>query len=213
MNPISWDVSCRSNKHIKLNVSIGHFATSHSHIDHYMGFTEMRTDCHQAMLCAQELAKFYTHSKPIDTIICLEYTQVIGSYVATILTEPGSRGVNERHRISVITPESNSSGQLVFSGDVQYLVQNKSVLVLISTVSTGRSLERALECIAYYGGHLVGVAALFSAVDSAAGVPIQKLFSPEDVPDYHSYQSSECPYCKKGRKLDGLVNAAGYTRI
>ena len=213
MNPISWDVSCRSNKKIKLNVTIGHFATSHSHIDHYMGFTDMRTNCHSAMLCAQELAKFYTHSKPIDTIICLEYTQVIGSYVATILTEPGSRGVNERHNISVITPESNSSGQLVFSGDVQYLVQNKSVLVLISTISTGRSLERALECIAYYGGHLVGVAALFSAVERIADTDIHALFSPEDVPDYHSYQSSECPYCKKGRKLDGLVNAAGYTRI
>ena len=92
-------------------------------------------------------------------------------------------------------------------------MQNKAVLVLISTVSTGRSLNRALECITYYGGHLVGVAALFSAVDEAAGVKINSLFSPDDVPDYHSYQSSECPYCKKGRKLDGLVNAAGYTRI
>ena len=213
MNSNTWEVSCKSNKNIKLSVSIGHFATSHSHIDHYMGFTDMRTNCHMAKLCARELAKFYSHSKPVDTIICLEYTQVIGSYVADILTEPGSRGVNERHRIFVITPESNSSGQLVFSGDVQNLVANKSVLVLISTVSTGRSLERALECIAYYGGHLVGVAALFSAVDDMAGVPIHKLFSPDDVPDYHSYQSSECPYCKRGRKLDGLVNAAGYTKI
>ncbi|MBQ1818015.1 MAG: orotate phosphoribosyltransferase [Clostridia bacterium] len=213
MNSNTWEVSCKSNKNIKLSVSIGHFATSHSHIDHYMGFTDMRTNCHMAKLCARELAKFYSHSKPVDTIICLEYTQVIGSYVADILTEPGSRGVNERHRIYVITPESNSSGQLVFSGDVQNLVANKSVLVLISTVSTGRSLERALECIAYYGGHLVGVAALFSAVDDMAGVPIHKLFSPDDVPDYHSYQSSECPYCKRGRKLDGLVNAAGYTKI
>ncbi|MBO4384503.1 MAG: orotate phosphoribosyltransferase [Clostridia bacterium] len=213
MNPTTWDVSCKSNKNIKLNISIGHFATSHSHIDHYMGLTEMRTNCHAAMLCARELAKFYTLTKPIDTIICLEYTQVIGSYVATLLTEPGSRGVNERHQINVITPESNSSGQLVFSGDVQDLVQNRSVLVLISTVSTGRSLERALECITYYGGHLVGVAALFSAVEKAVGVEIHSLFSPADVPEYHSYQSSECPYCKKGRKLDGLVNAAGLTRI
>lgn len=213
MNPNTWDVSSKSNKNIKLNISIGHFATSHSHIDHYMGLTNMRTNCHQAMLCARELAKFYTHAKPVDTIICLEYTQVIGSYVASILTEPGSRGVNDRHQIAVITPETNSSGQLVFSGDVQYLVQNKSILVLISTVSTGRSLERALECIAYYGGHLVGVAALFSAVEESAGVPIHALFSPEDVPDYHSYHSSECPMCKKGRKLDGLVNAAGLTRI
>lgn len=213
MNSNTWEVSCKSNKNIKLSVSIGHFATSHSHIDHYMGFTDMRTNCHMAKLCARELAKFYSHSKPVDTIICLEYTQVIGSYVADILTEPGSRGVNERHRIYVITPESNSSGQLVFSGDIQSLVANRSILVLISTISTGRSLERALECINYYGGHLVGVAALFSAVDEMAGVEIHKLFSPDDVPDYHSYQSSECPYCKRGRKLDGLVNAAGYTRI
>ena len=213
MNANSWEVSCKSNRKIKLNVSIGHFATSHSHIDHYMGFTDMRTNCHMAKLCAQEISKFYSHSKPVDTIICLEYTQVIGSYVAEILTEPGSRGVNERHQIYVITPESNSSGQLVFSGDIQSLVANRSILVLISTVSTGRSLERALECINYYGGHLVGVAALFSAVKEASGCEIHTLFSPDDVPDYHSYSSNECPYCKRGRKLDGLVNAAGYTRI
>ncbi len=213
MNPTTWDVSCKMNKRIKLSVSRGHFATSHAHVDHYMSFTDLRTNHRTAQLAADELAKFYTHTTPVDTIICLESTQVIGSYIAHLLASSGNRGINENHDISVITPESNSSGQLVFTSDVQPLVQDRSVLVLISTISTGRSLIRALECISYYGGHLVGIAALFSALGSAFGVPIHTLFSPDDVPDYHSYQSTECPFCQRGRKLDGLVTVSGYTKI
>lgn len=213
MNPNSWDVSCKYNKEIKLNVSRGHFATSHAHVDHYMSLTGIRTHQHMARLSAQELAKYYMMTAPVDTIICLEYTQVIGSYLAMELAQSGNRSINENRDICVITPEINSNSQLVFTSDIQYLVQDKRILVLISTISTGRSLNRALECISYYGGQLVGVAALFSAVKSAAGVPIHSLFSPDDVPDYHSYQSSECPLCQRGRKLDGLVTMSGYTRI
>lgn len=213
MNPNSWDVSCKYNKEIKLNVSRGHFATSHAHVDHYMSLTGIRTHQHMARLSAQELAKYYMMTAPVDTIICLEYTQVIGSYLAMELAQSGNRSINENRDICVITPEINSNSQLVFTSDLQYLVQDKRILVLISTISTGRSLNRALECISYYGGQLVGVAALFSAVKSAAGVPIHSLFSPDDVPDYHSYQSSECPLCQRGRKLDGLVTMSGYTRI
>ena len=213
MNPNSWDVSCKSNKRIKLTVSRGHFATSHAHVDHYMSFTDLRTNHRTAQLAAEELSKFYCYNTSVDTIICLESTQVIGSYMAQLLAASGNRNINSNRDISVITPESNSSGQLVFTSDVQPLVQDRSVLVLISTISTGRSLNRALECISYYGGHLVGIAALFSAVGSAFGMPIHALFSPDDVPDYHSYQSSECPFCQRGRKLDGLVTVSGYTKI
>lgn len=213
MNPNSWDVRCKYNKEIKLNVSRGHFATSHAHVDHYMSLTGIRTHQHMARLSAQELAKYYMMTAPVDTIICLEYTQVIGSYLAMELAQSGNRSINENRDICVITPEINSNSQLVFTSEIQYLVQDKRILVLISTISTGRSLNRALECISYYGGQLVGVAALFSAVKSAAGVPIHSLFSPDDVPDYHSYQSSECPLCQRGRKLDGLVTMSGYTRI
>ncbi len=213
MNPNSWEVSCRYNKDIKLTVSRGHFATSHAHVDHYMSLTAIRTHHKMAKLSAQELAKNYMTSSPVDTIICLELTQTIGAFLAMELAQSGNRSVNENHDICVVTPEINSNSQLMFSSDVQALIQDKNILVLISTVSTGRSLNRALECITYYGGHLVGVAALFSAVEESAGIVIRSLFTPDDVPDYHSYQSNECPLCQRGRKLDGLVTMSGYTRI
>lgn len=213
MNLTGWEVNCRDNKQIKLVVFNGHFATSQAHVDHYMSFTNMRTNHRVARLAAVELAKPFMNSAPVDTIVCLEYTQVIGSFLAQELSMRGTRGINENSDIAIITPDINSNSQLVFSNELQGLVRDKRILVLLSSVSTGRSLNRALECIAYYGGHLTGIASLFSAVYSVGNVRINSLFSPKDVPNYHSYQSVECPYCKAGRKLDGFISISGYTRI
>lgn len=202
----------RGNKNIKLTIHQGHFATSHAHVDHYMSMTDIRTDCKMAFEAARELAKAY-YLTPIDTIVCLEFTQIIGAFIAYDLTSAGSRGINRGAEIRLVTPQINSNSQLVFNSDVQSRITNKRVLMLLSTISTGRSLARAAECITYYGGHLVGIASIFSALNSSGGLPISRIFCPDDLGEYHSYNSNECPLCQKGRKLDGMVDIGGYTRI
>ena len=204
-------VPAKSNRHIKLTIYPGHFATSHAHVDNYISMTEVRTSSFMAAETAEELAKFFKYIQ-IDTIICLEYTQNIGAMLARELSGT-RREVNSGNDIHVITPTINSNNQLTFTSDTQPFVTNRNVLILISTISTGRSLSRAQECVGYYGGMLKGIGAIFSAIDESNGVPVHHIFSPEDLGSYHSFRSDECPHCRSGRKLDGFITTSGYTEL
>jgi orotate phosphoribosyltransferase len=70
-----------------------------------------------------------------------------------------------------------------------------------------------MEAIGYYGGRIAGVAAIYRAVDQIAGYPVHSIYSIDDIPDYESYDYRERPYCKKGVKLDALVNSFGYSAL
>lgn len=207
------EISCRRNRQIKLNYFPGHFATSHSHIDYYINLNTVRMNSAMAKLCAEEFANGKLYNTPIDTIVCLESTVMVGAFVAEALTQGGSRGINAGKSITVLSPEISTDNQLVFNDELQQHVQDKRILILLSSVTTGRSLNRAVECLKYYGGILVAVASLFSAIEAMGDMPVQRLFSEADFPEYHSYSSSECPMCKNGRKLDGFVMATGYRRL
>ena len=37
--------------------------------------------------------------------------------------------------------------------------------------------------------------------------------NPNDLPDYESYDSHACPWCKAGQKIDALVNSFGYSSL
>jgi orotate phosphoribosyltransferase len=50
-------------------------------------------------------------------------------------------------------------------------------------------------------------------VDQVEGYPVRSIYSVDDLPDYESYDYRECPYCKRGRKLDALVNSFGFSAI
>ena len=115
--------------------------------------------------------------------------------------------------IHVVTPEINSNNQLTFNSELQKYITGKNIALLMSTVSTGRSLARAGECIEYYGGKLVGIASIFSAVETSGDFPIHTIFKKGDLAAYNHYTSNECPLCQRGRKLDGLINAGGCTKL
>ncbi len=204
-------VPAKGNRRIKLTIYPGHFATSHAHVDNYISMTEVRTSSVMASETADELSKVFKYMQ-VDTIICLEYTQNIGALLAKELSD-GRREINSGRDIHVITPSINSNNQLTFTSDTQPFVTDRNVLILLSTISTGRSLARAQECVGYYGGKLVGIGAIFSAIDESDGVPVHSIFKPEDLGSYNSYRSDECPFCKAGRKLDGFITTGGYTEL
>ena len=43
--------------------------------------------------------------------------------------------------------------------------------------------------------------------------PVLALFGKNQIPDYMSADYRECPLCKAGEKLDGLVNAFGISML
>ncbi|MBQ2545037.1 MAG: orotate phosphoribosyltransferase [Clostridia bacterium] len=204
-------VPAKGNRHIKLNIYPGHYATSHAHVDNYFSMADIRTNCAMAEEAAREIAKQFRYT-PVDTVISLEYTQIISAFVAKELSSSG-RDINSGADIHVVTPQINSNNQLMFPSDMQPFVTDKNVLLILSTVSTGRSLARAAECVRYYGGKLAGIGAIFSAIEESGGMPIQSIFHRSDLAAYNSWRSDECPMCKAGRKIDGLVTTGGYTKI
>jgi len=93
------------------------------------------------------------------------------------------------------------------------MIQDKHVLILMASVTTGFTATRSMEAIGYYGGNIAGIAAIYRAVDEIAGHKVQSIYSIKDLPDYESYDYRDCPYCKKGRKLDALVNSFGFSAL
>ena len=196
-----------------LRYARGHFATNHSHINYYIDITYQKTRLSEAKDSARELVAHFINNTPVDTILCLDGTAVLGTCVAEELTKSGFRTINQHQTIYVVEPEYNANSQIMFRENIQPMIQNKHVLVLMASVTTGFTAKRSVEAIGYYGGKVAGVAAIYRAVDEVAGYPVRSVYSVEDLPDYASFDYRDCPYCKQGKKIDALVNSFGYSAL
>ena len=196
-----------------LRVAKGHFATSHSHINYFIDVTIQKTRLSEARAVAQELVSYYTHTTVVDTILCLDGTEVIGSCMASELTRDGYTNMNAHQTIYVVTPEHTTGSQLLFRENTAPMIAGKHVLILAASVTTGYTAQAAVEAVNYYGGQVVGISSIFSTVDECAGYPVRSIFDPKDLGDYQSFESRECPWCKAGQKIDALVNSFGYSSL
>ena len=196
-----------------LRIARGHFATNHSHINYYIDITYNKTRLSEARATAYELVSHFINDTPVDTILCLDGTAVLGTCVAEELTKSGFCTINQHQTIYVVEPEYNANSQIIFRDNIKPMIQNKTVLILMASVTTGFTAKRSIEAIHYYGGHVAGVAAVYSAVDEISGYPVRSVYSVADIPDYESYDYHDCPYCKQGKKIDALVNSFGYSAL
>ena len=118
--------------------------------------------------------------------------------------------MNAHQTIYVVTPEHTSGSQLIFRDNIAPMIVGKHVLVLAASLTTGYTARSAIEAIRYYSGVPVGVSAIFSAIDECEGFPVKSVFTVKEyLPDYVSCSSHNCPMCKAGEKLTGLVNSHG----
>ena len=198
---------------VPLRIARGHFATNHSHINYYIDITYQKTRLSEAKDSARELVANFINDTPVDTILCLDGTAVLGTCVAEELTKTGFRTINQHQTIYVLEPEYNANSQIIFRDNIKPMIEGKTVLILMASVSTGFTAHKAMEAIGYYGGRVAGVAAIYRAVDEIAGYPVHSIYSIADIPDYESYDYRDCPYCKKGMKIDALVNSFGYSAL
>lgn len=196
---------------VPLRIARGHFATNHSHINYYIDISYQKTRLSEAKDVAKQLAPHYNNI-PVDTILCLDGTAVIGTCLAEELVGT-RRSVNSNGAICVLEPEYNANSQIIFRDNAQPLIRNKHVLILMASVTTGFTANRSIEAIGYYGGTVVGVTSLYSAVHEAAGMVVHSVYDVNDLPDYKSYDYRDCPFCKQGRRLDALVNSFGYSSL
>ena len=165
-------IRSRLNPKLEVSVIAGHFATRHPHNNHYIDITRMKHEHTMAREAAMTLAQRYAYEKGVDTIICLDGSEVLGAFLARHLTKNTLFAVNSDKNINVITPEYDSNGQLLFRDNLVPMVTDRNVLILISTVNSGKSIRRVVECAQYYGGKVQGIAAVFSTLEEMEGVPI-----------------------------------------
>ena len=198
---------------VPFRVARGHFATNHSHINYYVDITYHKTRLSEAKDSAYALVSQFINDTPVDTILCLDGTAVLGTCVAEELTKSGFSTINQHQTIYVLEPEYNANSQIIFRDNIKPMIQGKTVLILMASVTTGFTARRSIEAIGYYGGRVAGVAAIYRAVDEVGGYPVRSVFSIDDLPEYRSYDYRDCPYCKAGQKLDALVNSFGYSEI
>ena len=196
-----------------LRIARGHFATNHSHINYYIDLTYHKTRLSEAKDSAHELVAKMGNNVPVDTILCLDGTNVLGTCVADELTKIGYRTVNAHNTIYITEPEYNSNSQIIFRDNTQPMIRGKHILVLMASCTTGFTAKKAIEAIGYYGGQVTGIAAIYRAVNAVGGYPVHSIYSIADIPDYESFDYRECPYCKAGRRIDALVNSFGYSAL
>lgn len=206
-------IRSRLNPRLEVSVIAGHFATRHSHNNHYIDITRMKHEHTMAREAAMTLAQRYAYEKGVDTIVCLDGSEVLGAFLARHLAKNTLFAVNSDKNINVITPEYDSNGQLLFRDNLIPMVAGRNVLLLISTVNSGKSIRRVVECAQYYGGRVQGIAAVFSTLEEMEGVPIYSLFTPEDIPGYATYAPESCAMCRAGKRIDALANSYGLSAL
>lgn len=200
-------------QNLLLRAQKGHFATSHSHINYFFDVTMQKSRLSEAKAIAEEILSYYQTTTIIDTILCLDGMQVVGTCLAEALTDNNFMNLNAHKTIYVVTPEYTSSSQIIFRDNIVPAINGKNVLILAASVVTGYTVKSAIEALTYYGGRVAGISSIFATQDSFMGYDIVSAFDPNDTPEYSSYAPHECPMCKAGQRLDGLVNSFGISKL
>ena len=213
MNSIMTTTIATKRKNLLLRVQRGHFATSHSHINYFIDVTMQKTRLSEAKAVAKELLSYYQTTTIIDTILCLDGMQVVGSCLAEQLTNNNFMNLNAHQTIYVVTPEYTAGSQMIFRDSIAQAITGKNVLILAASVVTGYTTKSAIEAITYYGGRVAGISSIFATVDKYLGYDVVSAFNPNDLPGYASYAPHECPMCRSGNRIEGLVNSFGFSKL
>ena len=198
-------------KNLFLRVTKGHFMKTNSHMNYYIDVTMQKSRLSEARAVAEELVSYYSSNTVIDTILCLDEMQVIATCMADRLTGAGFMNLNAHQTIYILTPEKVSAGRFIFREEAANMIAGKNVLILTSSVATGRTTGVAMEAVRYYGGTVAGLASIYSAVDECGGIPVHSVFDAKDLDGYFCVPAHECPLCKEGHMVDGVVNSYGFS--
>ena len=196
-----------------LSVSKGHFVTNHSHMNYYINITTQKSCLNEARAVAKALLPTYKMSTIVDTILCLDGTEVIATCLAYELTASDFASINSGRDINILTPEHNAGSQLFFRDNTAPMINGKLVLILAASVVTGFTAKSAMESVAYYGGKVMGISSIFATITECEGTPVTSVFNPKDLPGYESNLIHTCPMCKNNEPLNALVNSFGCSML
>lgn len=196
-----------------LRVAMGHFATSNCHSNYYIDVVAQKTRLSEAKAVAEAIRSHYYMDTVVDTILCLDGTEVIGACLADCLSKADFLNMNAHKSIYVVTPETTNSSQLLFRDNIAPMITGKHIMILAVSVASGKTVEAAMDAVRYYGGTVSGISSIFSTAKECGGIPVHSIFDPNDLDNYQCYPANDCPLCKAGVKLDALVNSHGFSKL
>jgi orotate phosphoribosyltransferase len=206
-------ISSQKNPRITVRVAAGHFATNSAHRSHYIDIFDLMSSASTARDAARELAVPYRVSTLVDAIVYMDNTEILAAFLADELLQAGMNVMNEGREILLLSPMVSTDGHFIFHRNVQERIKNKNVVLMVASLSTGDTVNRMRECLAYYDCKLAGISAIFSVSPEFDGREIHSLFDCTDIPNYHFYKPSECAMCREGIKIDAIISSEGYTKF
>ncbi len=228
-------IKSKYNPDLELKVIPGHFASDRFHVNYYIEMSSLKMRQTDAKMVAHAMADRYIEkldiddkvlglinpsvvdiaisAQKIDTIVCMDGCEVIGAYLADELTRVGVQTTNKHGCFYVITPEFDNTGQMVVRNNIKKMINGKNVLVVLASAMSGRTISKAIGTIKAYNGKIAGLSVIFGNIDEIEGHKIYKVFSTEDLPDFKLSSPTDCEACKKGIKLDAVVNSYGYEEL
>lgn len=204
-------IAMQAHPNVTLKAIPGHFVTPNSHVNYFLDMTTLKSRLSEASAVATALAEQITTTTIVDTIVCIDGCEIIGALLAEELTKSGIYSMNAHKTIYIITPEFISNGQILFRENMYPMIKGKNVLLLLASATTGQTITKAVEAIRYYGGTVSGISSIFSVANKVMEIPVNKLFTAADLPDYKAYTPETCPLCKEGKKIDAFANGFGYS--
>ena len=209
-----YTITYPKNENVFIHVMAGHFISANNHINYYVGTSDIKHNLNVSTQAAKLMAEYYsTNGIDVDTVLCLYETQALGAYLAKELSNSTMMAPNPDQTIFVVGSEYDAAGNLIFRDNLRRMIYGKNVVVLISCITSGRTVERAIESVRYYGGKVAGISSVFSMQSKISSVPVSSLFTTDDIPGYISYPSHDCPLCQKGVAVDAISNGYGYSKI
>ncbi|MCD7872548.1 MAG: orotate phosphoribosyltransferase [Clostridiales bacterium] len=197
-----------------IHATEGHFVTASSHINYYVGTSDIKHNHNVSVDAAMLMAEYYVvRDIAVDTVLCLYETQALGAYLAHELSRPSMLSPNPPADIYVLGPEYDAVGNMIFRDNLIKMISGKRVLVLISCITSGQTVDRAIESVGYYGGSVVGISAAFSATKEINGIEVNSIFTEKDLPDYKVYDKHHCPLCKSNVPVSAIANGHGYSKL
>ena len=209
-----YTITYPKNENVFIHVMAGHFISANNHINYYVGTSDIKHNLNVSAQAAKLMAEYYsTNGIDVDTVLCLYETQALGAYLAQELSNSTMMAPNPDQTVFVVGSEYDAAGNLIFRDNLRRMIYGKNVVVLISCITSGRTVERAIESVRYYGGKVAGISSVFSMQSKISSVPVSSLFTTDDIPGYISYPSHDCPLCQKGVPVDAISNGYGYSKI
>ena len=209
-----YTIKSNKDERVFIHAMPGHFISASSHLNYYIGTSDIKHNHDVSVDAAMLMSQYYTERGIcVDSVLCLYETQALGAYLAHELARPNMLNPNPDRSVYVLGPEYDASGNIIFRDNLKKLIRGKNVVVLISCITSGKTVARAMESVSYYGGRVAGVASIFSAVENINGVEVNTIFTKADVPGYEAYAPNVCPHCKAGERVDAIANGYGYSLL